>query len=73
MWIKEFPKSVRFCFRTTDFGTFDYEGRQRNGGGWSIDLDHLDGCFDDDSKEFAKAILQEYCLLWVFPPSFEHR
>lgn len=72
MWIEEFPKSVRFCFRATDFGAFDYERRQRNGGGWSIDLDHFNRCFDDDSKEFAKTILQEYCLLWVFPLLFDH-
>lgn len=66
MRIEEFPKSVRFRLRSTDTGAFDHEGRQRDGGTWSVDLDHFDGCFDDDSGEFANAVLQEYRLLWVF-------
>lgn len=65
MWIEEFPKSVRFRLRSTDPWAFDHEGRQRDGGTWSVDLDHFDGCFDDDSGKFANAVLQEYYLLWV--------
>lgn len=66
MWIEEFPKSVRFRLWSTDLGAFDHEGRQRDGGGWSIDLDHFDGWFDDDSEELANPVLQEYRLLWVY-------